>query len=114
MYGSRKPGNEAYLIHNHYIAKWNNSEWSLPERQTDTFDTHRYIHQLQAAYREHPASSIKMEMEAKVAEVTSNLSRRGNTKKAETSYNGGAKMIVDSCRFNRINSEEMQMMSSHV
>ena len=25
MYGSRKPGNEAYLIHNHYIAKWNNS-----------------------------------------------------------------------------------------
>ena len=107
MYGSRKPGNEAYLIHNHYISKWINGEWSLPERQTDTFDTHRYIHQLQAAYRQHPETSIKSEMEAKVAEVTSNLSRRGNTKKAETNYNGGAKMIVDSCRFNRINSEEM-------
>ena len=70
MYGSRKPGNEAYLIHNHYICRWEGNEWSLPERQTGTFDTHRYIHQLQAAYKEHPATQIKLEMEAKVAEVT--------------------------------------------
>ena len=33
-------------------------------------DTHRYIHQLQAAYEEHLLRRSCLEMEAKVAEVT--------------------------------------------
>jgi len=57
LYGSRKPGNEAYLLKGHYIVEYNESDWEYSKNEK--FDTKKYIHKLSARYRDYPKFDVK-------------------------------------------------------
>ena len=63
MYGSRKPGHEAYLIKYHYNLKHEgDGEWTInpPAKwSVETFDTKKYFQQLCARYTGHPKSDFE-------------------------------------------------------
>ena len=81
LYGSRKPGHEAYLIKNHYILKHDKGDWSIESpaglTSIDQFDTKKYFPQLCARYTTHPASEIKEDKKALFEEAIKGLGRQG-------------------------------------
>lgn len=54
LYGSRKPGHEAYLVKNHYQLSYNDSEWTVEEVDMTQFDTCKMLPKLSARCRTHP------------------------------------------------------------
>jgi P4 family phage/plasmid primase-like protien len=109
LYGSRKPGHEAYLISTHYTTIYNNSEWGNPIQEDGIFDTSRFISQLSARFTGHPESKIKDEHKERFDQEVSGLDKRGRKK---TSGGGSkdsatAQVILNTGRFDRIKNEEM-------
>ena len=108
LYGSRKPGHEAYLISTHYTSVYTNGEWGHPNEEDGIFDTSRFIAQLSARYTGHPESKIKDEHKARFEEEASGLDKRGRRKTTSGSKdNATAQIILNTGRFDRIKTEEM-------
>lgn len=61
LYGSRKPGHQAYMIKNHYTLTYvDRDEGWTPEKQSiDTFSTEKNISKLSAHYRKYPSFEMK-------------------------------------------------------
>ena len=109
LYGSRKPGHEAYLISTHYTSIYNGGEWGHPNQEDCIFDTSRFIGQLSARYAGHPESKIKEAHKACFDQEVASLDKRGRRK---TSTGGSkdlnsAAVILATGRFDRIKNEEM-------
>ena len=104
LYGSRKPGHEAYLISNHYTSIYT-SEWSMPSLVPGQFDTLRFIRQLSARFTGHPKTNVKEEVLAEFDEAVSNLSRRGRRKLIVAKSDNDVKLILQSGRFDKIRDE---------
>ena len=58
LYGSRKPGNQAYLINKHYTLTHVNDNWDIIENDINNFDTKKNIYKLSAHYTKHPKFDI--------------------------------------------------------
>ena len=64
MYGSRKPGHQAYMMKYHYVFTYaaasedQTSEWSLTSQSLKKFSTEKYINKLSVRYKEHPGFPI--------------------------------------------------------
>jgi len=57
LYGSRKPGNKAYMVKHHFILNYglNDSKfWTIEENPLDKFSTEKYIYKLSARYTDYP------------------------------------------------------------
>jgi P4 family phage/plasmid primase-like protien len=61
MYGSRKPGHDAYLIKKFYNLNLEDNSWSVEEENIDTFNTKKYLPLLCARYKKHPKAELKPE-----------------------------------------------------
>lgn len=75
MYGSRKPGHEAYLIKHQYALKYNNA-WKIEECDIKNFDTKRNFLKLSARFRNHPECTLKPSMENKFNEAIKGLGKQ--------------------------------------
>lgn len=61
VYGSRKPGHQAYMIKYHYILEFDNEskDWSVTKQNIATFSTEKNIEKLSARYTGHPEFVMK-------------------------------------------------------
>ena len=99
MYGSRKPGNLAYMIKYHYIISYVEvkKEWSLEAKPIASFSTEKNIEKLSARYTEHPEFTIKDHVKADFEKAKETLSKN------QTNSNPSAKPRPK-IKFNIINS----------
>lgn len=83
MYGSRKPGHEAYLIKHHYALTYRSSgaAWGIEECDVSKFDTKKHFPKLSARYRDHPGCTLKASMQTKFDEAVKGLGRQGQARK---------------------------------
>lgn len=109
LYGSRKPGHEAYLISKHYTSVYTNGEWESPLEEDGVFDTSRFISQLSARYTGNPESRIKDAYRERFEQETESLDKRGRKKSGGTGSKelNNASLILTTGRFDRIKNEEM-------
>ena len=108
LYGSRKPGHEAYLIKNHYILKNEEGDWSIDSPQgweVESFDTKKYFRQLCARYTEHPIGTLKEEKKELFDEATKGLGRQGK-KKTDTAITWKKAIPHEFIRYDLIKDEE--------
>jgi len=78
MYGSRKPGNLAYMIKYHYIISYKESkrEWSLETKPLASFSTEKNMEKLSARYTNHPEFTIKDHVKADFERAKDNLDKK--------------------------------------
>lgn len=109
LYGSRKPGHEAYLIKNHYLLKYESSEWTIEPPagwSIETFDTKKYFPQLCARYTEHPKCEIKEEKQAMFDEATKGLGRQGKKESKPTTLTWKKAVPHEFIRYDLIKTED--------
>ena len=89
MYGSRKPGNQAYMIKYHYIINYSasNNGWSIEKQPLENFSTEQNILKLSARYKNHPSFPLKEDLLEDFELTKSTLTQVRNG----TSGGGGAK-----------------------
>ena len=80
VYGSRKPGNQAYLIKKHYNLTYSDEEWSIEEMDMDSFNTERYLPKLSAQYNKHPKLNMLEDVEEEFTEACKSLGKKGTAK----------------------------------
>lgn len=76
VYGSRKPGNQAYLIKYHYILKRANDSWDVEEKKLATFNTEDYIEKLSARYMKYDEFELKESYQKEFEEIKKNLNKK--------------------------------------
>ena len=81
LYGSRKPGHEAYKLTSHIVFTKSGGEWSMREKDINKFDLETNIRKLSARYSEFPNYEISPEAGDVVEEYKNNLNnKKGKTK----------------------------------
>ena len=107
MYGSRKPGHEAYLISEHYAVEFKNNDWINLIKNKKIFDTKKNFRKLSARYTNFPEVKINSNYEDKFMDIKNSI----NIKKKKNEENKDEdiipKMILDSGKFNKITDESM-------
>ena len=76
LYGSRKPGNQAYLIKKHYELTYDDDEWSIIENNIETFDTEKNLCKLSARYNKYPKFDMHDRVEEEFAEACKSLGKK--------------------------------------
>jgi P4 family phage/plasmid primase-like protien len=110
MYGSRKPGHQAYLIKNHYTLIFENDDWIVKENDMDKFNTKKNLKNLSARNKGHPFFEMRKEFETEFKEACASLSKKTNV----TGAAGGAEKKYKKVEsknslssYEQINSREM-------
>ena len=104
LFGSRKPGHDAYAITKHYTSIFTN-EWSSPCKQAiPVINSPEYMQTLSARYTGNPKSSVKETAQTEYDAVASNLQRK-TRRKTETAPSTDVKLILQSGRFDKITDE---------
>jgi len=80
LYGSRKPGHEAYKLTNHVIFTKSGGEWSMREKDINKFDLGTHIRKLSARYSDYPKYDFSEDAKTIVEDNKNNL----NNKKTKT------------------------------
>ena len=102
LYGSRKPGYQAYMVKNHYILNYQNSEWTIEANDMASFKTDKMLPKLSARYDKHPSWAVHSEMQEKVNTYTEKLGRKIKIKRSANCDLQPNKFI----RYDSISSEE--------
>jgi P4 family phage/plasmid primase-like protien len=107
MYGSRKPGHDAYLIKNFYVLTLEENSWSIEEEDINTFNTKKYLPELCARYRNHPKGELKEKFKDKFQQECEGLERKSK-KNPTTKPKPKLKMVnSDVGSYCMINSETL-------
>lgn len=78
MYGSRKPGHQAYQVKYHFEISTNDYDaWDLKELPMDKFSIEKNILKLSARYSEHPSFPMKEEVTADFEKAKKTLHQVG-------------------------------------
>ena len=80
LYGSRKPGHQAYKLTNHVIFTKSGGEWSMREKDINKFDLGTHIRKLSARYSDYPKYDFSEDAKTIVEDNKNNL----NNKKTKT------------------------------
>jgi P4 family phage/plasmid primase-like protien len=115
MYGSRKPGNLAYMIKHHYIISYNKESdcWESSNDEIKNFSTEKNIEKLSARYNKHPEFEIKESVKELFEKTKESLNKhQPNTNNADSKLMKGKpklkfKVNGTDCEYNEINSEEV-------
>ena len=65
LYGSRKPGHQAYMVKYHFVLDYefddesNTGEWSVTKQNMNTFSTEKNMEKLSARYTQYPEYAMK-------------------------------------------------------
>lgn len=103
LFGSRKPGHEAYEICKHYTSTFT-KEWSSPyEQPLPIINSSQQIEQLSARYKGHPASQVKANVQSEFETISSGLQRKPRRKLEITTTS--ITLILQTGRFDKINDE---------
>lgn len=70
LYGSRKPGHEAYMLHKVMNIKLDGEDWSLSHRPVSKFDLKRNFGKLSARYLGHPRLEVLPEKQEEVSKFS--------------------------------------------
>ena len=76
MYGSRKPGNQAYLIKKHYKLTWANDTWDSEEQDMATFSTEKNIERMSARYTGYDEFALKEKHKKEFEDTNESLKKR--------------------------------------
>lgn len=78
LYGSKKPGHQAYLIKYHYELEWNNSDrkWEWIIQDINKFNTKKYLPKLSVRYSEHPEVDFEDKIKDKIEEFKININKK--------------------------------------
>jgi P4 family phage/plasmid primase-like protien len=119
MYGSRKPGNQAYMIKYHLILSYDNPStgWSVEKQNIGAFSTEKNIIKLSAHYTKYPTFKMKESYNQAFETATQMLSRssvkKNGTKDSAKKYKltiagsmSGKDNINSVISYNDIDSEE--------
>lgn len=124
VYGSRKPGNQAYLIKYHYVLTRQDDNWEIEEKSLSTFSTEKYLEKLSARYMDYEEYPVKEKYQKEFEEHKKNLNKKEsksagtnadkNTASANSASGGGAALkssttsvCVSGLGFLDITSEEI-------
>lgn len=93
MYGSRKPGNLAYMIKHHYIISYNGDAegWTTPIDKISSFSTEKNMEKLSARYNKYPEFQIKEEILPLFEEAKKNLNKNEHASGGGGGGGGGNK-----------------------
>jgi P4 family phage/plasmid primase-like protien len=59
MYGSRKPGHQAYMVKSHFELAFTDGDWAIEEYPMDKFSVEKNLFNLSARYTDYPAFPMK-------------------------------------------------------
>jgi P4 family phage/plasmid primase-like protien len=76
MYGSRKPGNQAYLIKKHFQLNRIDNSWDIEEKEITTFSTEKNIEKLSARYTGYESYGLKEKYIKEFEETKETLGKR--------------------------------------
>ena len=78
MYGSKKPGGQAYLIKSHYVLVWEESKdnWSWTELDIEKFNTEKNLSKLSVQYTGHPNVEFKDKYIDEIEELKESLNKK--------------------------------------
>jgi P4 family phage/plasmid primase-like protien len=114
VYGSRKPGHQAYLIKNHYTLTFDGSEWNVEEADMTNFNTKKNLRNLSARNKDHPYFQIREEVVEEFEEAKASLSKKSTNAGAGAGAKGEKKYKKTDAKnssaftsYDKINSEEM-------
>jgi P4 family phage/plasmid primase-like protien len=86
LYGSRKPGHQAYMIKYHYKFTYtaaeeegSESDWVLASQPIEKFSTEKNIYKLSARYSEYPGFPIKKGIYEEFEAAKKNLTKKEGT-----------------------------------
>lgn len=80
VYGSRKPGNQAYLIKHHYEINYDGNEWTIQENNIQDFNTEKNIQKLSARYTKYPKFEMLEAIEPEFNEACKSLGKKTSDK----------------------------------
>lgn len=91
MYGSRKPGNQAYMLTEHVVFQYAElaAEWKQETKSLASFNTERHLERLSARYRGYPAFAMLDTVQAEFDVAVEALSRKGGHAAAGARRVGG-------------------------
>jgi len=106
VYGSRKPGHEAYMIKYHYELAWNKNEmkWEWEEFSLEDFSTEKNLSKLSVRYTKYPAVEFQDKIKDTIEEYKINM----NIKKAKTSIKMKQTKLLEASDVN--NSEALDKL----
>ena len=78
VYGSKKPGHQAYLIKYHYELEWSEIEnkWDWKSYDIKDFNTKKNLQKLSVRYDKHPSVEFKDEIKDKIEEYKININKK--------------------------------------
>ena len=104
LYGSRKPGHEAYLVKNHYLLHYNDNEWTVEEVDMTQFDTRKMLPKLSARCRTHPKWELNNDAKLQLESYTSKCANKSRPRVLQ-------KHTPQFVRFDKIsNAEELDAL----
>jgi P4 family phage/plasmid primase-like protien len=111
IYGSRKPGNQAYMIKNHYKFNYSaaaregaTGDWSYSEEPLAKFSTEKNILKLSARYTEYPGYPMKQHVYEAFELSKKNLSKKETTTTNHNTLGGNNARKVISASASTISS----------
>lgn len=78
LYGSRKPGNQAYMIKHHFELIYTDGSWTIEEYPIASFSTVKNIYKLSARYTEYPEFQLKDHLKTEFDTAKASLSIKGS------------------------------------
>lgn len=81
VYGSRKPGNQIYLIKKHYNLDYDSGEWAIQENNIEDFNTEKSIQKLSARYTGYSRFSMLDSVEDDFNNACKSLGKKQGEKK---------------------------------
>ena len=76
VYGSRKPGHQAYMVKYHFELAYIDRDWTIEEYPMDKFSVEKNLHKLSARYSEYPAFPLKENVFAEFEEAKKTLHQK--------------------------------------
>ena len=78
LYGSKKPGHQAYLIKYHYEIEWNNTDrkWEWTIKDINKFNTQKNLPKLSVRYTKHQEVDFQDRIKDKIEEFKININKK--------------------------------------
>ena len=88
LYGSRKPGHQAYLIKTHYQLSRSEGSWEIEEKKIADFSVEKNIEKLSARCIDHPEFELKEEFIEKFEKTKETLNKKNVPPSSQTNNKG--------------------------
>tara|TARA_B110000285_G_scaffold64809_1_gene74436 strand:+ start:79 stop:2724 length:2646 start_codon:yes stop_codon:yes gene_type:complete len=116
LYGSRKPGHEAYKLTNHVLFTKSGGEWSMREKDITKFDLGTHIRKLSARYSDYPKYDFSEDAKTIVEDNKNNLNNKKTKTKSAKDKTLDNATNLDNCiddMFENLESLDYKLKETH-